>query len=380
MRNGTEVHTPASEDALAELVRAGRSLRISGSGTKQHYGPRVETSVEPVSLSGFAGVTFHEPGDLVVSVRAGTRLAELQAALAVHGQWLPIDPPFGETTIGGMIATGSVGPRRLGYGTVRDHLIGLRVMGSGGVVSRSGGRVVKNVSGYDLQKLHIGAFGSLGILLEANFKVRPRPEMSLSVVCACESVARAHEICLKVFESKLAPVALEAIDGRLSSRIGAPALAIVGIEGSRPLVDRHVDELRRLNPGFEVRDSEATEQLWVLLREMPDAGRSMVRVRMAAKPFDLPELLPDRARWIQAGSGVARVDLRPDDEVVALVQEWQARAAKVGGYAVVESAPLDMPNRATLPWSVPGSNQQLMQAIKARRDPSGVFNAGRVPW
>ncbi len=224
-----------SEESLAAVLREGRPVHAVGSGTKRHHGPAPAADAVEVRLRRLDRITAHEPGDLVVTAQAGVLLADLQAELARHGQWLPIDPPYGEATVGGILAANSSGPRRLGYGTMRDHLIGLRVLGADGVATKSGGRVVKNVTGYDVHKLHVGAFGTLGIIVEANFKVRPRPEVSALAVFSCGSFAEAHRLLLEVHASPLRPVALEAHGPR----------ATVGIEGTRAALERHLRDLRK---------------------------------------------------------------------------------------------------------------------------------------
>jgi len=365
---------PATEDELAAILREGKPVHAVGNGTKLHLGPGSEA--EPVAVRRLAGVTAYEPGDLVACVRAGTRLADLQAELARHGQWLPIDPPYAEATIGGILATNSSGPRRLAYGTMRDHLIGLRVMGPDGSVTRSGGRVVKNVTGYDLHKLHVGAFGTLGVLLEANFKVRPRPELSAAVVFACASFREAHQLLLKVHASPLRPVALEALDGRLKHLIDGKALAIVGVEGTRPVLDRHYRELETLGGKRAVLEGERAEPLWTAIRNLPRGLVDFVRVRIGAKPFDLPRLVPDGPAWAQVGTGIARIDLPPTADASKRARQLHETAAGLGGYAVVESAPPGMPDRAKLPWGFPG--HALMRAIRQSRDPRGMLNYGRM--
>ncbi len=365
---------PATEQELAAILREGKPVHAVGSGTKLHLGP--STDAEPLSVRKLEGVTSYEPGDLVACVRAGTRLADLQAELAKHHQWLPIDPPYADATIGGILATNASGPRRLGYGTMRDHLIGLRVMGPDGAVTRSGGRVVKNVTGYDLHKLHVGAFGTLGVLLEANFKVRPRPELSAAVVFACASFREAHQLLLKVHDSPLRPVALEALDGRLRHLIDGKALAIVGVEGTRPVLDRHYRELEALGGKRAVLEGERADPLWAAIRNLPKGLVDFVRVRIGAKPHDLPKLIPDGPAWAQAGTGIARIDLTPAADTSKRVRELHEAAAGLGGYAIVESAPLLMPDRAKLPWGFPG--HALMRAIKQSRDPRGILNHGRM--
>lgn len=366
---------PASLEALAEIVKAGKPLHAIGGGSKLHHGPSV-AGIETVSVRGLKAIPFYEPGDLVVCAQAGVKLNDLQAELAKKNQWLPIDPPYPEATIGGILASNSSGPRRLAYGTARDHVIGMSVMGHDGTVTRSGGRVVKNVTGYDLHKMHIGAFGTLGIIVEANFKVRPRPEVSAAVVFACEDVREAHQLLLKVAASPLRPVALEALDGRLKHIIDGKALAIVGLEGTRPVIDRHCRELEKIGGKHGVLEGPRAEPLWTAIRKLPTGLKDFIRVRISAPPHALPKLLPQAPLWIQAGVGIGRVDLSPAADVVKKIQQWNEKAGQNGGYAIVESAPLDLKDREKLPWGGPPS--PLMRAIKRARDPNNTLNPGRM--
>ena len=375
VNSATDVRTPRSVEELAEIVRAGKPVHTFGSGTKLHHGPSAP-GAEPVSLRGLKAVTAYEPGDLVVCVQAGARLADLQAVLDKERQWLPIDPPYPDATVGGVLAANGSGPRRLGSGTMRDLLIGLTVMGPDGTLTRSGGRVVKNVTGYDLHKLHVGAFGTLGVLVEANFKVRPKPDVSAACVFPCGSLAEAHALLLKVFDSPLRPVALEAIDGRLRHIIDGKALAIVGVEGSREVLERHVRELEKLGGKMGVLEGARAEPLWTAFRKLPIGLKDFVRVRLAAKPHELPRLLPQGPACVQAGVGIARLDLEPSPDVFKKIQQWNERTAQAGGYAAVESAPPDFPNREKLLWGGPPST--LMRSLKRARDPKGILNPGRM--
>ncbi len=359
---------PGTEDELAELVREGRPLSVIGSGTKRHHGDG-----EVVSTRKLDRITSYEPGDLVVSVQAGARLSDLQRSLAEHQQWLPLDPPFADATVGGILASGSSGPRRLGYGTARDLLLGLRVLGSDGIVTKSGGRVVKNVTGYDLHKLHIGARGSLGILVEAHFKVTPRPEVSCVIAYGCPDLATAHRFLLEVWGSALRPVALEALGGEIAAVArklapalpAGPALAAIGVEGSRVAFERHLRVLEAMRAAPTVlRDAEA-EMFWWALRDLPERMRDTVTVRVGARPHDLPDLLAAlelhaAATTIHVGNGIARLCL-PTAPPVAT---WHQRAAGRGGYAVVESAPPKL--------------DPLSLRIKHGWDPRGILNPGRV--
>lgn len=307
-----------------------------GGGTKQHWGPA--TTAAPISTLGMNRIVEYEPGDLVVTVQAGVRLEELQRVLGVHGQWLPLDPRGG--TVGGILATNASGPRRLAYGTARDLLLGLRVVGPDGIQTRSGGRVVKNVTGIDLHKLHIGAFGSLGIITEASFKVRPLPEASATFAYDHASVREGLRFLLGVLTSDLRPAALDL-------RVAGWVQAIVMVEGSAEIVERH----RRALP------APTAERAW-----KEPTGR--VCVRMGARPHDLPDLLPEGVPMeVRAGNGVAYLYV-------------ESMPSLHGGYVVAHSAPLDMHGRDRLPWGGPPS--PLMRAIKQSRDPNGLLNPGRI--
>jgi glycolate oxidase FAD binding subunit len=389
---------PASEEEVVSLVQEAAAARapisISGSGTKRHHGPAGSDEATPISLRLLARVTSYEPGDMVVGVQAGVRLAELQRTLAQRGQWLPVDPPYADATLGGILATASAGPRRLGHGGIKDHLLGLRVVGATGVVTRSGGRVVKNVTGYDLHKLHVGACGSLGVILEAHFKVLPRPALSAAVLFGCADLPAAHRLLLEVWGSPLRPVALEALGAGAAAALGslvsgipvASAVGIVGIEGSRPVLDRHLRELETLRPrttGMAVLRGPAAQNLWSAFRDAPDRRRDEITVRLGARPHDLPELLAAVATSgaglsVQPASGLARAVVRraPGEEIARLVQGWHRIAAAHGGYAVVESAPHDLDGRAGLPWST--ATPALSRALKAAWDPAGILNPGRM--
>jgi glycolate oxidase FAD binding subunit len=403
-----ELMTPGSEAALIALVeRAGQegiALAVEGAGTKRHFGPGPAADAKQVSLRGLSRVTAHDVGDMILSVEAGARLADVQALLAPHGQWLPIDPPFVDegATIGGVLATASSGPRRLGYGTVKDLLLGVRVLGAHGRVTKSGGRVVKNVSGYDLHRPQVGAYGTLGVIVEAHFKVAARPEVSAIWAVPRATLAEAHGILLEIAATALRPVALEAVDavsaGLLRARApelpGEPGLAValVGIEGSRPSFERHARDLASFAAHGEgaavLLERPASEPLWRALAQLPAATRAEVRVRVGARPRDLPEVLaaldlpraPVRGASVRAGVGLAFLSLACDGDAAVLaplVARWHRLASTRGGYAVVESAPLDLPGRAQLPFGA-GAPSRLGTALRRAWDPRETLNPGRI--
>jgi glycolate dehydrogenase FAD-binding subunit len=394
---------PANEADLVAIVRAASEAKLGivteGSGTKRHLGPSAAQGARRVSLRALDRIISYEPGDMVVCVQTGTRWVDLQRELASRNQWLPVDPPYAEATIGGVLATHSSGPRRLAYGTIKDLLLGARVVGASGQATKSGGRVVKNVSGYDLHKLHVGAFGSLGVIVEANFRVSTRPEAAAVMWLAFPTLADSHQFLLDVAATSLRPCALEALDPLSAGAVAREvselprerALALIGIEGSRPVLDRHVRDLavfRGRAAASGVLEGPPVDDLWGALRDLPAGHESDVTVRVGARPHRLLPLLAGlqslegrhTGTVVQAALGLARISVEAPSDLTGLavaISKWQAVAKAYEGYAVVESAPIGRSARASLPWSVP-TEHGLGRLIKRRWDPDEILNPGRV--
>lgn len=216
--------------------------------------------IERIELSALQKILDHTPEDMTVTVESGVILATLQKELAKRGQWLPIDPPSPEKlTIGDVLAENLSGPRRFGFGTIRDHLIGLKAVLADGRVITSGGKVVKNVAGYDLQKLFIGARGSLGVTVEATFKLRPLPEAEKFVQAKCDSLDAAEKLIEIILDSELTPVVFDLENLSPANR---PSSLILGFAGTRDEVDWQLGKAREL--GFnEPASLEYDKTFWV---------------------------------------------------------------------------------------------------------------------
>ena len=382
---------------LQTLAASGATVVSEGSGTKRHHGPAAASGAQSINLRGLGAISAYEPNDLVVAVQVGMRLADLQHHLAAHNQWLPIDPPYADATLGGILATASAGPRRLGYGTIKDYILGLRTANAAGVVTKSGGRVVKNVTGYDLHRLQIGAFGTLGVLVEVNLKVVPRPDVASVVMIGFSNRQEAHRRFLEIASSRLRAVALEILDGDAATTLRrtrpdlpeGQTLGIVGVEGTRPVIDRHLRDLNlaALPPSScSVREGSAAETVWAAVRELRAAFADTVVLRVGATPHALPSLLSElplaRAgavgTMVHAGTGIARV-IFPADDLAAIVEPIRLSgeiAAGASGYAVVESAPLGRPGRNHLPWGA--GTRPLDQMLRKAWDPEQRLNPGRM--
>jgi FAD/FMN-containing dehydrogenase len=235
---------PANKDAVAAVLRAANEKR---------------TKAGPLDLSALDRILQHTPEDLTVTVEAGITLGRLQLALAERGQWLPTDPPNPENlTITALLSENASGPRRFGFGTIRDHLIGLQVALADGRLVRSGGKVVKNVAGFDLLKLFVGARGTLGVIVEATFKLLPRPETEHFVGARCSSPEECHQAIDAVLESELAPVVL---DCHRVGPAGSGCFVVLGFSGNYEEVDSQLLRAGKLGFG-EAATLDYDRQFW----------------------------------------------------------------------------------------------------------------------
>lgn len=209
--------------------------------------------VASVNLAALHRVLEHTPEDMTATVEAGLTLADLQAGLARRGQWLPVDPPQPERlAIGELLSANAQGPRRFGYGPIRDYLIGLRVVLADGRIIKAGGKVVKNVAGYDLGKLFIGSGGSLGVIVEATFKLRPRPEAEQFVQASVDSLDQAGTLLEQIAASALSPVVLDLHNVPVpKSAPGTGLTVVLGFAGAREDVEFQLAKAHELGAGRE---------------------------------------------------------------------------------------------------------------------------------
>jgi glycolate oxidase FAD binding subunit len=410
--------SPAEAEQTAALLTAaaaegGAGVLPRGGGAHQHLGLPPARADLVIDTTRLAGITDYTPADYVVAVRAGTRLCDLQQALAANGQWLPLDPPgAAEATIGGLVAANRNGPRRLLWGAVRDLVIGIRVALPTGEVIKAGGKVVKNVAGYDLAKLFIGSFGSCGVITDVTFKILPLPGEGVTVLVTVPTAQAAHALTTAVMRSYLLPSALEAASpealAMLAGTAGLPLprahgapdgrwgvlLLAEGLEESRT---RHIDEMRTLtaaaagpDAALEVYSGAGHEALWRAVAEFPSPGSHPGAVVFrAGAPI---------SRWIHvaeaagsasavlahAGIGLTYVAAAP--AVAPALADALGRAvasgdpaAGLGGYVVVEAAPTAL--KATLPvWGQAPPAVDLMRRLRARYDPKGIMVPGRLGW
>ncbi len=352
---------PADLDELrhAVLDTAG-PLAVAGAGTAAGWAGRLGPVDAVLDTTALSGVLAHNPGDMTVSVLAGTPLRALQQMLAGHGQRVAFDAERVRrgATVGGLIATADSGPLALGYGTLRDLVIGMTVVLADGTVAHSGGHVIKNVAGYDLAKLMHGSYGALAVLAEVVLRLHPVPERSATVALPCRlPAAAAHARTL--LASPLEPVSLT---WRANS-------LLVGLQGGATSLDARIGRVRDLL-GEQARPTDGP-----VADEQP-AGQDTAALRIGCLPSKLSDLLePLPASEISAelGTGVATVSLPPDS-----VPEAHRRVHDAGGTAVLRDRPQGC---AASAWGPPPSAVGVLRAVRHALDPAGRLGPGRfAPW
>jgi glycolate oxidase FAD binding subunit len=354
------VEKPATAEEVALRLREAADARLAvvpvGGGRASRMGdPPARCDVE-LHTSRLDRVLEHSQGDMVVSVEAGITLEALQAELGKTSQFLPLDP-FNSPghTIGGLLATGWTGPLRQRFGSPRDFLIGIRVALPDGRLATAGGRVVKNVSGYDMMKLHLGALGSLGVIVAASFKVFPDALHDATLEASYPSLEEALGASDRALALPLAPAALEIFS---SGRILARFL------GSRDAVNRMVGELgwAKADPSAWAEHSRRGPETWARIA----IPRHRVRATLLA--------LPAGAEWwASPGVGIVHWSIATD---ASSVREARSAAEAAGGSLVLMAAPIDL-RRELGAWGTPPSTLELMQRLKMAFDPHQVLNPGR---
>ena len=367
-----EVVRPASTQEVAEVLRAaaadGLSVVPVGSGTKTSWAAPPTSCDLLLDTTGLDRIVEHVAGDLVVIAEAGVRLADLQASLAEHGQLLGLDPPEQGATLGGVVSANASGPRRRAYGTVRDLLIGTTVVLADGTVAKAGGKVVKNVAGYDLGKLYTGAHGTLGVVVSTTWRLHPLPPARRVVVVDLTDSAQAGAMAIALNRSTLTPSAVE-----LVGAAGGPGQLVVVFESIAESVAAQAEAARALLGGGTASG------------EVPDGfgarpgGADDVVLRIAHVPTGLPAALaalPSGARVsASASTGVTYAALDAEQAVSSLSRLREA-LRPVDGSAVVLRAPAHL--RDTLDhWGPAGDALELMRRVKDRFDPERRMSPGR---
>lgn len=392
--------TPTTETELAEAITSAKGpLHLRGGGTRP-IGRRVQGDV--LSTAKMSGITLYEPGALTLVAQAGTPIAEIEQALDTENQRLAFEPmdhrtvlgTNGAPTIGGVVATNVSGPRRISVGACRDHLLGVRFVDGQGIVTKNGGRVMKNVTGYDLVKLLAGSYGTLGALSEVSLKVLPKPETSATLVL--------HDAPL--------PDSIAALSAALGSPFEVTGAARIGqntyirIEGFEASVRYRLDKLRDLLAPFgetSALEHDDSTQQWRDITNVSHHAQAPMLWRASVKPSDAPAFIDGLTQsvgfdvsydwgggllWLGANDALlafaakryADTD-RHSDQIAGgevLHTLLQHKASVIGGHVTLIKAPDAL--RATVPVFQPESPilSVLSKGIRGKFDPRGILNPG----
>jgi len=386
-----------ASEVLREAVAQGRRVVCRGGGSKLGWGSPPRGAEVLVSTTRLDRVVEHAEGDLIVRTEAGVRLDALQELLGKAGQVLALDPPEEGATVGGIVAAGASGPRRLRYGTARDLLIGITVVLAGGTVARAGGKVVKNVAGYDLGKLFTGSLGTLGLIAEVTFRLHPRGTSRSGAVLEVDRPGRAGEAVQALVHAQLAPTALELFwpdpsgPGRLVLVVEGPSGAVEQAKAAVRLLEPHGEPDLVVDPGSAESAMDGFgRRPWQAGRgDGPSGDGPLVGVKAACVPVELPGVTEDLwaaaaahglavSLQAHAGVGVTYAALRGGDAVAlaAAVEEARGRLQRRGGTLAVLEAPLEVKRRVDV-WGPVGDALGLMRRVKERFDPGGTMSPGR---
>ena len=377
------VATPRSVGDLAPVLAIAneRNAAVIPWGGERHISlgnipSRYDIALRTTALD---RVIEYEPADMTITVEAGLAIGKLQSLLAQHGQFLPIDARD-DATVGGVLAANVSGPSRHAYGLPRDWLIGCRVAHVDGSISKGGGRVVKNVAGYDMPKLYVGSLGTLGVIVEATFKLAPLLVVQETLIAHCASIDAAAGLIFAADERSLAlrSVALRPAAGESGT------IAAFWLAGSNAAVERTRREVRELCPDARRLEGDASAEFW----SVPSPEDSAVELKTSLTPSAVLEYLHaiDGAKSVAyptTGLALSTLASADTDALVLAIEEARRVAERLGGSLVVTSAPVEVKQRIDVWGPSTGSGQAagsalpLMRRLKEQFDPRGTLNPGR---
>jgi glycolate oxidase FAD binding subunit len=393
------------QDVLQFAVKQGVSVIPAGAGTKLGIGNLPEKVDVVLATTSLNSVVEYEPADLTVTVEAGIRLGDLQTELAKHRQYLALNPPYADRcTIGGIVATNASGSFRLRHGTARNQVLGLRVVRADGTVVKSGGKVVKNVAGYDLNKLYIGAFGTLGIITEVTLKLSPIPVRQAILTADFQNVQEAADTGLSIVGSQTLPMFVNLFVNSDPTPGGTEAptdenktLLVVGFGGDPETVAWQLTQCQGIMEqngaiGVTIVEGESLQHLQGAVQEFSEDNKNteIIVAKLNLKRTDVAEFAAQivEANWacdVQMmallGSGVLYVTLPVTSDTDyqslanALTQLRQTAMSRQGNL-IIEVAPPELKRHIDVWGSVEGT-LSLMKQIKAKFDPAGLLNPGR---
>ena len=385
---------PSTYEQVAEVVRYAHTEGLAvipwGSGTHVHVGNVPDRYDIALGLSRLDKIVEHEPADLTVTCQAGITLTALQRHLGQHGQLVPLGPLWeAPATIGGILAANASGPSRHAYGGPRDFTIGLRIVTADGRITKAGGRVVKNVAGYDLCKLYIGSLGTLAVIVEASFKLTPQPKAQRTAVATFETPADACAFSAELRRRGLTLRAAQLLNAAAASAVSlAPqgyCALVLELAGSPQAVERSRRELAQLAEGAasDLSDADDAASVWESTSRLVSPDDAGLLCKATALPTRMPSLIdaieavggpPDILAWPTAG--VLYASWPRLDDAGATIGGVRQATRDVSGSLVIERCPLDVKHRLDV-FGDPPPSFELMRSVKEQFDPQGVLSPGR---
>lgn len=404
---------PGTTEEISEIVKLANRGALSvipwGSGTKIGLGNKPNSVDIVLSTERLNRVVEHNDADLVATTECGIKLAEFQKVLREKNQSLPIDPPHVErgATIGGIIATNDSGPRRLRYGTthgtMRELVLGIKIVRPDGEIAKAGAKVVKSVAGYDIPKLFVGSLGTLGIIIEATLRLYTVPERSLTCLASFSSIREAHATALYILNSPLTPTCLELVNSSLSGHISTK-LALesnkddyflaIRFESVEKAAKNQTSKVIEICSNYKGRgvivEGEIEQEFWHEITEFPftkDRDRTIVcRASVLIKDVStllvqLEDLSKNTGLEIhasaRAGNGVLMISVEGDvPDLLQATISMRQFTRSLGGNFVIRQAPPSIKSGIDV-WGEIGSPLELMKRLKSQFDPYGVMNPGR---
>ena len=388
----TRVYRPVSleeaEESVRESARDGLRLAFVGGGTELDLGAPPSRLDAVLSTLGLARVLEYAPLDQIVTVEAGVRLGALQAKLREQRQMLALDPPWADrATAGGVVATNAFGPRRTRYGSVRDLIIGVTLVRGDGTRAKGGGKVVKNVAGFDLPKLMVGSLGSLGLIATVTFRLHPLPETSSTVVFPRVAPPALGRVVEEMRKAQLEPTAVAALWSEAGLDLGC---RFEGFEaGVRQQRTRLESLARGLELSAEVLDGTAADGFWSRQTQVREAPAT-VRAKIATLPTELPgaaeQLWPRLYEALQApravfyptlGLAFLAGNMRDSSALALAVGRTREALALKGGHLVLHAAPAELRARTDV-WGPGPESAFLFRRVKNALDPEHRLAPGRL--
>jgi glycolate oxidase FAD binding subunit len=370
----------AAASRIAESERSGEVVAIIGGGTDFDIGNTPDRAGLVIRTTKLDRVVEHAPSDQIIAVEAGATLARVQEVVMAHGQRLALDPPQPDrATIGGIVAANAFGPLRTRFGSVRDLIIGISIIRADGVIAHGGGKVVKNVAGFDLPKLMVGSLGTLGMIATVTFRLHPLPENSETLLLTNRNAAALRKLILDMKQSQLEPATVVAIAHVTGFDVA------VRFEGFRAGVVAQRDRLSRLST-CEVLDTAGAKQFWSRHDAIRAAGP--LRLKIAAPPSHV-EIVSSAVVAPLLGamnggfvwypmSGLGFVTGAPADDrrIATAIENARQILVKARGSLTIGAAPASVREHVGA-WGEPTGAYPLMQAIKQKFDPGRRFAPGR---